>query len=227
MLELSVTHTSQGMITMARASTELEPVLLADRLRDETRAQHEAVEATPFSKLLLSQSLPLDAYKEQLWLYHQVLAVLEAELRRCDHPILRSLWDEKHSRLTMLCDDLDWLQVSTPSDSVCAPARELQSWIQTIVNEDPVCLVGVWYVFEGSSLGGVFMSRLIAEQYGFTNRGYRYYSGHGSDSANRWRAYRSALNSLPLSANETTRVVQAAGVTFGHIGRLLGALIPV
>src|ERR1051325_9493262 len=113
---------------------------LADRLRRETRAEHEAIEAT----LGLDRDPTLERYREILERFYGFYLPLERELvplgfsERVKTPLLRA--------------DLEALGIDPSTVSLCAdiprPCTQPERF-------------GVCYVLEGATLGGQIISRRL------------------------------------------------------------------
>jgi heme oxygenase len=200
---------------------------LADTLRTATRQAHDDVEALPFSLALLQQRLPRHAYVGQLVLYRDLWACLETCFQDPALPApIRDLWSADMVKTPLLDDDLEALgPVDVPADATCATVA-LCRWVETLPKADPQALAGVLYVLEGSTMGGVFMSRFLAEQYGLQDRGFRYYFGHGMQTAERWREVRARIDALSPAPADRARIIAAADQTFEGIGRILAPLHP-
>jgi heme oxygenase len=201
---------------------ELAPTIMA-RLRAETRSQHDATEAIPFSAAIVAGSLPLASYAAQLAAYLPVHEALESALLHGEHPALARVWDPTMRRVDLLRADLAALG---PSDSALpAQARAASStftaWIEETARTEPVALLGILYVLEGSTLGGAFLRKHLAASFSLTDGGLRYYSPFGSHPKPHWVGFSARMNELDLTDEEADAVVEAARETFDRIARIL------
>ncbi len=197
------------------------------RLRAETRPSHDATEALPFGTAMLANQLPQTAYIAQLQSYVQVHDVLESELRAQEHPTIKTVWSEDRAKLNLLQQDLEDLDVTTCSLSEptrCATESMIE-FIREIADTDPLCLLGVLYVLEGSTLGGQILRTHVSDMYELVNdRGAAYYTAYGDQTGRYWKQFRSQMNELIIDPDEKDRVVEAAISTFNHIKNILSTL---
>lgn len=201
------------------------PATIMERLRAETRPQHVATEAIPFSAAILDHSLPRSAYAGQLAAYLPVHRALEAAIDAGAHPALAEVWTEDMRRTGQLEADLDELGATEEDARQARPAAtSMAAWIEGLAATDPVAVLGVLYVLEGSTLGGAFLRRHLAESFGLTDAGLRYYSPYGIHPKPHWVAFKERMNAA-ISDADADRVVAAAGETFTRIGHILSALV--
>jgi heme oxygenase len=198
---------------------------IMQRLRAETRAEHVATEAIPFSTAIVAGTLARAEYAAQLAAYLPVHRALESAVADARHPALVSVWTNDMVRTTLLEADLDELGVT--DDDVRAARTEseaMASWITDLAATDPIAILGVLYVLEGSTLGGAVLRRHLADAFALTDAGLRYYSPYGTHPRLHWVAFGERVNAVVLVASEADRIVAAAAETFTRIGRILSAL---
>jgi heme oxygenase len=200
-----------------------EPIM--QRLRAETRAQHIATEAVPFSTAILGGTLSRDAYSCQLAAYLPVYRALEAAISNARHPALAEVWTEDMRRTPLLEADLDELRVGIASERAAqADGEAMARWIAELADRDPIAILGVLYVMEGSTLGGAVLRRHLAAAFGLTDAGLRYYSPYGRHPKPHWVAFSARMNRAITADADADRVVAAASEGFVRIGRILSAL---
>jgi heme oxygenase len=201
------------------------PTIMA-RLRAETRAQHDATEAIPFSAAIVTGSLPLASYAAQLAAYVPVHASLERALAATGHPALRRVWEPGMRRVDLLHADLAALGFSETDlpATTRAASTDLARWVEDTARTTPVALLGILYVLEGSTLGGAVLRRHLAAAYALTDEGLRYYSPYGTHPKPHWVAFSARMNALDLFDAEADAIVDAARATFDGIGRILVTL---
>lgn len=196
-----------------------------ERLRAETRQQHTATEAIPFSTAILDGTLPRAAYAAQLAAYLPVHRAVEAAVAAGRHPALAQVWTDDMLRTPLLEADLDELG-ATDEDARRArtQAEEMASWVEILSATDPIAILGVLYVLEGSTLGGAILRRHLASAFALTDAGLRYYSPYGTHPKPHWVAFGERMNAAMADDAHADRVVAAAAETFTRIGRILSAL---
>jgi heme oxygenase len=151
---------------------------LSVRLRTETRAAHEAIEA----------ALNLDASLASPQAYRDLLARVYA-FHAGWEPVLAALigdpvFLDPRRKLDLLAADLAHLGLTPAQISALAPrppAPPLTTLSQAY---------GALYVLEGSTLGGQLISRQVAERLGFgPDDAAHYYNAYGRSVGARWRAF--------------------------------------
>lgn len=200
-------------------------ITIMQRLRQETRAQHVATEAIPFSAAILAGTLPRSAYAGQLAAYLPVHRAVEAAVADRRHAALAHVWTDDMTRTALLESDLDELG-ATDDDARLArgEAEEMAAWIQALAATEPIAILGVVYVLEGSSLGGALLRRHLAQAFGLTDAGLRYYSPYGVGPKPHWVAFSERMNAAVADRADADAIVAAAAETFTRIGRILSKL---
>jgi heme oxygenase len=202
-----------------------------DRLKMESRADHDETEAIPFSKAIVSRTLPKDRYVAQLAAYAVLHEALERALSDSDHPTVRGVWRDDLRKLPLLNRDLAFFAAEQPSSeqnessrAAMQTAQEYAAAVHALAKHDPVALLGHLYVLEGSTLGGTILRSHIRDAYDLDEDGLSYYSPYGNAVMPHWREFKDRMNAYVTDADEQDRVVAAARESFRRIGWILRAL---
>lgn len=192
----------------------------SERLKLATWLQHEKLEQLPFGHHLSRGTLPLKGYISQLQAYYLIYRELERACRSHSSLQLSKVWQEELVKTPLLQADLKDLGVE-PIEEI--PAA--QALIKLIKNAQPVELIGILYVFEGSMLGAAAMYPTICQAYQLSEQGVRYYKGYGSQTRARWTAFKKNIDQLLEndSINQSL-VIASAQQTFEQIAVLFTAL---
>jgi heme oxygenase (biliverdin-IX-beta and delta-forming) len=200
-----------------------EPIM--QRLRAETRVQHVATEAIPFSSAILAGTLSREAYVGQLAAYLPLHRAIEAAVATTHHPAVSAVWTADMRRTPLLVADLAALGgAGASAHAARAEGQSMAAWITGLADRDPVAILGVVYVMEGSSLGGAVLRRHLATSFGLTAAGLTYYSPYGRHPKPHWVAFSDRMNRAITDDADADRIVAAAAETFDRIGRVLSAL---
>ena len=100
-----------------------------------------------------------------------------------------------------------------------APAKKELPGLPVTVNwiNHPLDAAGALYVLEGSSLGAMVISKMIADKLQITKEdGIHYFSGYGAETMERWSVFKNWLNTIAATPQEEQQVLAAAGTTFNH-----------
>lgn len=200
---------------------------LHEILRAESAHLHERLETLPFFKALHAGTLPRTAIAS----YLRSLAIIHAVLERClsevsSGPLVRLL---RHApvKVPLLAADLDALGTEGYA-SITTAIRIALDYAAEILEhgDDPLTLVGVLYVLEGSQNGALVLKRAHARCLNVPEERLSYFGCYGSATAVRWREFTECLNSLTLEASQINAVVQAANRCFEQLERICARLYP-
>lgn len=81
--------------------------------------------------------------------------------------------------------------------------------------ENKLQALGALYVMEGSTLGGIYISKMIAKQLNIQDGiSLSFFEGYGEKTEDMWNSFRSSLDGQVIKSEEQTLVIQAANQTF-------------
>lgn len=172
-------------------------------LREQTRAEHEAVEQTLG---LMSDALTLREYRRTLERFHGFWRPLEARLGQA--PGLDEIGIDLAARekTPLLALDLRALGVDEQGSRLCADVPRVES---------TAAALGCLYVTEGASLGGQIISRHLRARLDITaETGGRFFQGYGERTGEMWRAFGASVSAFPATAAAEDEMVEAAIATF-------------
>lgn len=211
------------MSTLASEST-----CVMDRLRSETRPHHDRAEESGFGTLVMEGGLTRDHYVPHLLAWRRILGQLEQALRSSENPVVREVWHEGLAKLPMLEADIDHLSPGgTAFNAETATAvNEFVAFLEDLREHDPVALLGVLYVLEGSTMGGSVMKPRIASQLGLEgDDGLRYYGVYGKEVGLRFKDFRSRMAEAANGTGAEDRIIEAAKSTFDGVSAILRTLV--
>lgn len=191
------------------------------RLKNETRAAHEAAEQTAFAKSLTAGTLSRVDYASQLVAYRALHEALESAFDEI--PTLRGRLGA--TRSAWCAQDLEAL-----GEGMClgpAASRVIESWQSSVVVEasrSRPALLGYAYVMEGSALGSAFLAPRLEECLGLAADELHYYRGHGRKTMHVWQEFRALLDSELASEEACEAALEGAKRAFGLVTALLEAL---
>lgn len=176
---------------------------LLERLRTETRPQHEQMEAT--------FHLPATREDHRHWTatflgFVEPLEKQASALLGADHPAIAG-----RTKTGWLHEDLRTLGLSDAEIAAlprCTALPDLDTEARVL---------GALYVFEGATLGGQLISRHLEENLGLRDGvGYRYYRSYGAEVGRRWQGFRDLLLKQSVAGNDDA-IVAAAISTFERL----------
>lgn len=212
-------------MTRCPAKNKEQPRTLMERLKAETSEAHDRTEAIPFNVRILERTMPQARYAGQLACWGRVHAVLEGALNGSQDPFVQGVWPGTTERAPLLAADLAWHGDADVPESADTATSEMVEWIETVAADDPVRLLGILYVLEGSTLGGMILRKHLSELYEIDgDEGLAYYSVHGRDVMPNWKAFKARMNEGVPCPDAQRRIIESAGETFDRLGRVLTGL---
>ena len=192
---------------------------IATRLRFETRADHDAIEANPRLKRLMAADLTLPDYLAILVRLAGFYAPVEAGLALWEPSVPEGL--ELASRLvktSLLWRDLGRL---APEFDRRDAAGTADFGTFASVEEAWGCL----YVVEGSTLGGQLIARNLKATIGVTaEHGAAFHNPYGAQTGARWQAFKAILTEEVASGSlDADAVVAGARDAFRAMDRWLAS----
>ncbi len=192
-------------------SAPISPIL--SRLRAETRAEHDAIEAVLD---LTGDGLTRDGYRRILERFYGFYAPLEPAIWAVVGWPDRGLDLNARQKGPLLEADLRTLGGDAPT------ALPLCSELPLLVT--PTNCFGCLYVLEGSTLGGQLISRHVQHVLGLTpETGGRFFHGYGDKTGEMWQSFRAALTGFVVSPTDQDVAVAAAKDTFQKLHRWIAA----
>ncbi|MDC8756366.1 biliverdin-producing heme oxygenase [Janthinobacterium fluminis] len=182
----------------------------SQRLKAKTVATHEKLDHS------IMASAPFST-KEN---YARFLQAQYSFLRDVD-----ALYD--HAELAALLPALDerrrYARIAADLADLHSPLPEAGPEAPLTADLDLPTALGWLYVSEGSKLGGAVLYKLAGKLGLDEQFGARHLAGHADGPARHWREFTTALDSVPLDAEQEARVVAGAEAAFnrmhGHVGR--------
>lgn len=186
---------------------------LLEQLREHTRPAHVALEAQPLLKRLLSSRLTEVEYVRLLQSMLVFYQTVESKLIPATAALLRQhpVPDYRYlPRAPLLANDCRVLGCASPG--LIHPPIELR------LEGSGAYLIGVLYVIEGSTQGGRFIAKHLAQTLGLDeNSGASFFNIHQWN--NSWAAFRSWL-STDLERHyqgDTRSIIEGANMTFSTL----------
>ncbi len=155
------------------------------RLRDSIMPLHdEAEKLRPLHKIP-EKRVTLKEYKEILERLYGFVSVTEDVIRTKIDEQCVSLDYESRKRIGHMEKDLLFLGSSQESIEQIPRCKDI-SHVGTLPDA-----LGCLYLFEGSRLGGLVLSKSLREKFGFKDyRGYAYFGSNGSEVTSMWSSFK-------------------------------------
>lgn len=195
---------------------------IMNRLRDETRAQHEHAESRPFEQALAGGRLPRELYIENLGQRLCMHDALETPLRQlvARDPRLAGVVRDEQYQAPNLRADLEFFSVRAADIRPRPAVAALAHAIERAAIDEPLALLGFFYVFEGSKNGAHFLAQRLRAAYQLERDGLRYFDPHGDNQRPLWHAFKARMDLVPLTPGEADAIVAAAKTTFDRVAEV-------
>lgn len=187
------------------------------KLREATTEHHKRAEGHRFQKSLVKGELPEAGYVAwlgQMLLVHRALEQeLDALASRCPEvaTVLGDDWRKEERLLTDLVH-LGASPLVTPNAATIGLIEQIRE-----IGARGRSLLGMFYVLEGSTNGGVFIARAVRHAYGLNGDGTRYLDPYGGMQRERWAGFKARMADLDLSGDDADAMVAAAQSMFDGI----------
>jgi len=169
--------------------------MIQERLKKDTRPDHDALEEKMFVHSIMNGTLSLQQYKQLLTTNYLIHAAFEEFLfSALPSQMAEELQITRRRKLPALLMDLQELEMEIP-----LPVEP--GWTSRFPDQEPSVL-GALYVLEGATLGGhVIVKRLAIDPIlNHLNLGFHYYQVYGEDLVPNWKLFCEVLNRQPEPA---------------------------
>lgn len=179
-----------------------------ERLRNETKTSHQQLEKATIP--YIKQSINEQAYAHVLKMFYGYFKPVEEQIQSLvNDTILEDIKERRQSGAIL--EDLKAIGAGEASLIVSEALPVFESIPQAL---------GAMYVLEGSTLGGRFISQMLAKQLNRSaENGIAFFSGYGEQTDTKWKKFTEMMNKYvtnhPLNADE---IVASANETFSKFG---------
>lgn len=194
-----------------------------DRLRDSTSENHKAAERHPLQAALATGRLPRDRFvlqHAQLYLVH---AALEAALMRhaATVPAIASVVKLYQISAPYLAADMLVFGIDPAQITPTPATRATIARIEAIAAHDPVALLGMQYVLEGSKNGAKFLCKVVMKAYELApGQGCLYMDPYGPNQRAYWQRFKDDMNAIAFTEEQTVAMIASAGEMFDAIAAI-------
>ena len=193
---------------------------LAATLKDSTAQAHRRAESTELQRRMAQGDLDDQYFVNYLAQMFHVHAALERLMAAHPDVAAKINWsaDQEHSRRLTL--DLEDFGTSVDAQPMVNGTKTLLDTITESVDEDPIALIGLFYVLEGSMNGNRFIVRALRARSGGVRCSFLYLDPYGEEQPARWAAFRVALDSIEITEARGDSVIRSAHAMFDGIAEI-------
>jgi heme oxygenase len=199
-------------------------------LREATAELHAAAEKHLVQKQFVAGALSRQGYAAWLGQMLELHQAFEPELERLarSEPRFDRILERYRHKRELLEADLTDVGAEPGVVRPTPAAAKFATFVQRMADDRPFTLLGVAYVFEGSTNGGKFLAAAARRAYRLTGEdGTRYLDPYGLEQAERWSAFRQAMNEAGFTPDEIEDLAGVACATFRGIIAVLDELHPM
>jgi heme oxygenase len=177
--------------------------MLTELLKEHTKQPHQELESIIISKIKQLDSRA--TYAHFLRVFYGYIAAIEQKLNSilsdellADH--------NKRRKASLLLKDISELGHSAENVTLTSNIPQIHSAAQAL---------GAMYVLEGSTLGGKYISKMIAGRLALDpETALSFFNGYKEQTEAMWAQFKDTLNSYPLKEASEAEVIEAANQTF-------------
>ncbi|MCC5875394.1 MAG: biliverdin-producing heme oxygenase [Candidatus Sumerlaeia bacterium] len=193
---------------------------IMERLKEETKEAHKRAESQDLEKALIKGALPREVYANyiaQRYFIHLSLEKALLSLRQKDARVA-GVVEEIRFHSSRAAQDLKDLGLDLATVKPLDATSKTVDYITDLGNKGSLALLGVFYVFEGSTNGARYISMALRRSYGFEgNFGTHYLDPYGEDQPAQWQKFKTEVNSQTFSPEEQELILAGATETFDSI----------
>lgn len=177
-----------------------------EELRARTGPMHKKLEQTPVSQSIVSAGLDMTAYRNYLKKVHRLHAGVEASV----FPVISSVIGDASQRRKAAVIEKD---LETVGDAATATGPEFadQGFMA-----DPAFCMGIMYVSEGSTLGGMVIVKNVQAALGNAAQDATgFLTVYGQQTGSRWKKFLQELETFQLACDAASRQHIIDGAIYG------------
>lgn len=177
--------------------------MITERLKVETKANHEETESFSYGNKIMDGSLTIDEYKQLIiknYVYH--LAVEKALVDFAQLSTIEGLELQARLKTAALAKDLELLNINPDSLAKITPP------VFQSVEE----ALGFMYVVEGATLGGAYILKALNRNSNILAqvKEFNYYGVYGETIGAKWKSFQAALLNTITTKEQEDKTIEAA-----------------
>jgi heme oxygenase len=200
------------------------------RLKLSTADQHQHAESRPLQRSMAKGSVDREVfarYLSQLLLVHQSLEnALSAA--RVEEPRIGMVNHSWQNRVEGLRQDLTFYGIDHLNIQPLPAAVSLINAIEQVARREPVSLLGMLYVLEGSTNGSKYIARALSRTFGIefgSGPGLASLNPYGEAQMDRWQTFKRDMGCVRFTDSECDGIVESAKAMFDAIADLSDELL--
>ncbi len=183
---------------------------ILEQIRQETRGDHDALEAVGLSEKIVDGSLTPDEYRKLIKVHYLVHRALEERLEQAGvGDLFPDLSYAERRKMPLIRKDLAELGISEEELDELQPAG---SGPEIGL---PFGLLGCMYVMEGATLGGMVIVKALRKNENLAGiDNFHYFGCYGGETGKQWKSFLTVLQQEGNKPEAQEQVVLAAKETY-------------
>lgn len=183
---------------------------ILEKLRLETRADHDELEAIGLSDKIMSGTLTPEEYKKLIKVHYLVHRSLEEQLEMLNvQQHFPEVHFEERKKMPLIRKDMDDLGVDEVEMVKYKVAGDLPD------PQEPYGLLGLMYVMEGATLGGMVIVKSLKKNDQLKGIDqFHYFGCYGGETGKKWKSFLEILQGEGNKPAAKEQVVSAAKQTY-------------
>lgn len=185
--------------------------MLSERLKEETHKAHIDVE-----KLIVPRIKQLDSNQSYSMLLRLFYGYFKPVEERIDAFVSEEIVNDidERRKSEVILRDLKSIDKSEMKVVVCKDVPAIF---------DTAAALGAMYVLEGSTLGGIHLTKMISEKMNMrTKKGLEFFSGYGEETLIKWNLFKEQLNTY-TDEEVQDKIIGSANETFSKFKKWIEA----
>jgi len=199
---------------------------ITQQIRTAIAPLHNQIEKTAYSHAIMSGGLSVDDYVVSI---AQLLRIHEAvETHAANEPVA-GFFDPAMARTEALQRDLGFWGADLGELTTLPETDRTVAWIHSLHRTEPIGLLGLVYVLEGSRMGSLVIAKPLAAALGtlpVEGKGLDYHTEGARETPMRLKSWKAKIDQNPFSQLEIESIIQSS-VTFMDLLNQVYDALPV
>ena len=191
---------------------------LAQQLKEGTKESHSAAENTKFVASFLRGVVNPEEYRKLIANFYFVYSAMEEAISSTEDSMVKAIRSEDLERKESLAKDLEYYYGSYWETTI-KPSEACNTYvnrIKQIAETDPYLLIAHHYTrYIGDLSGGVILKGIAEKALNLAGEGLHFYDFPDISDAKGFKtSYRTQLDSLPLTEQQKSAIIEEANYAF-------------
>ena len=184
----------------------MEEKTFLEHLRSKTAPMHKALEEVPVSKHIMSPDLNPERYKA----YLQKVHCLHRDIEQTVFPIVSEFIEDVNARIKTPAIEKDLHNMGTSAENCEVSLTDSK------FSQSPAFCMGMMYVSEGSTLGGMYIVKNVSATLGDkASNAVNFLTVYGSTTGSKWKQFLADLEKFQSSCNSEEKEQIISGAIYG------------